>query len=273
MGLSDHHALRSIYRRDITIRPIGECPAGKRPANDPSTQNGPVNELAILGLLKEQPLHGYELKKRLTGVLGARATLSFGSLYPALGRLERSGSVTAVDVTPGTAPVPMTGSLGGEVAAYRARAARPARSRRNRKVYAITASGEARLRELLRAPAHDDREFLLQVAFCRQLLPAERLELFHRRRDELQARLQARPVGGRDHYLRSVRERDSQSIAHDIAWLDRLIAEEDDSDASAGDETTATDRNGHTEPRADDAQPDDTTATPAHDPALPGGSR
>ena len=228
-----------------------------------------MNELAILGLLKEQPLHGYALKKRLTGVLGARATLSFGSLYPALSRLERGGTVTAVEVTPGAAPapVPMTGSLGGEVAAYRARAARPARSRRNRKVYAITASGESRLRELLRSPAHDDREFLLQVAFCRQLTPAERLELFRRRRDELEARLQARPVGGRDHYLRSVRERDSQSIAHDIAWLDRLIADEEPPPVDSEPPTAPT---GDTTPSA---LTDDTAATPAHDPALPGGSR
>jgi DNA-binding PadR family transcriptional regulator len=237
-----------------------------------------VNELAILGLLKEQPLHGYELKKRLTGVLGARATLSFGSLYPALSRLERGGTVTAVEVTPGVAPVPMTGSLGGEVAAYRARSARPARSRRNRKVYAITAAGETRLRELLRTPAHDDREFLLQVAFCRQLTPAERLDLFRRRRDELETRLQARPVGGRDHYLRSVRERDSQSIAHDIAWLDRLIADEDSAHIASEPSTATGDhtppaRTDASEPRPDEAPTDDTTATPAHDPALPGGSR
>jgi DNA-binding PadR family transcriptional regulator len=46
-----------------------------------------VIDLAILGLLKEQPLHGYELKKRLTGVLGPLSSVSFGSLYPALARL------------------------------------------------------------------------------------------------------------------------------------------------------------------------------------------
>lgn len=28
-------------------------------------------ELAILGLLIESPMHGYELRKRLTGLLGA----------------------------------------------------------------------------------------------------------------------------------------------------------------------------------------------------------
>ena len=49
-------------------------------------------ELAILGLLKEQPLHGYELKKRLGDTLGFLWGVSYGSLYPALRRLERAGA-------------------------------------------------------------------------------------------------------------------------------------------------------------------------------------
>src|SRR5205823_6504273 len=81
-----------------------------------------VLELAILGLLKEHDLHGYELKKRLTETLGTFSSVSFGSLYPALGRLERAGAVSAVTAEPDTVavPVPMTGSLDGELAAYRA---------------------------------------------------------------------------------------------------------------------------------------------------------
>ena len=50
-------------------------------------------ELAVLGLLAEQPLHGYELKKRLSETLGPLWGISFGSLYPALRRLERAGAI------------------------------------------------------------------------------------------------------------------------------------------------------------------------------------
>ena len=50
-------------------------------------------ELAVLGLLAEQPLHGYELKKRLSETLGPLWGISFGSLYPALRRLERWGAI------------------------------------------------------------------------------------------------------------------------------------------------------------------------------------
>ena len=46
-------------------------------------------ELAILGLLLESPMHGYELRKRLTGLLGAFRAFSYGSLYPALRRARR----------------------------------------------------------------------------------------------------------------------------------------------------------------------------------------
>ena len=41
-----------------------------------------VIEMAVLGLLQDQDLHGYELRKRLTSLVGLRGAISFGSLYP-----------------------------------------------------------------------------------------------------------------------------------------------------------------------------------------------
>jgi DNA-binding PadR family transcriptional regulator len=54
-------------------------------------------ELAILGLLEDQELHGYEIRKRLRDELGLFSNISFGSLYPALSRLERAGAVEATE--------------------------------------------------------------------------------------------------------------------------------------------------------------------------------
>src|SRR5947207_11594361 len=52
-------------------------------------------DLAILGLLHESTMHGYELRKQLTAKLGAiRAAISYGSLYPTLRRLQASGLIT-----------------------------------------------------------------------------------------------------------------------------------------------------------------------------------
>ena len=88
-------------------------------------------ECAILGLLAEQPLHGYELKKRLSETLGPLWGISFGSLYPALRRLERSGAIEATEgEDAGRAGHVSTGSLDGDLAAARQRRrARPGRRR------------------------------------------------------------------------------------------------------------------------------------------------
>ena len=41
-------------------------------------RRGETLELAVLGLLHEAPLHGYELRKRLNVVLGWGRLLSYG---------------------------------------------------------------------------------------------------------------------------------------------------------------------------------------------------
>jgi DNA-binding PadR family transcriptional regulator len=191
-------------------------------------------DLAILGLLKEQDLHGYELRKRLAEVPGARSgVVSFGSLYPALARLERAGLVKAVEANTRTnRPVPSTGSLAGELAAFRARHLRT-RSSRSKKVYGITPLGEAQLLALLSdTQPCDDRTFALRVAFCGFLSSDERLAMFERRRAELRARAtelrRGAGSGDRvlDRYRRLLREHDDESLSHDLTWLDRLIAVE-----------------------------------------------
>jgi DNA-binding PadR family transcriptional regulator len=214
-------------------------------------------ELAILGLLHDQDLHGYELRKRISDLAGLRPAVSFGSLYPALARLEAAGALKAVDGSPAAMreaalPIlPLTGSLAGEAAAFLARkraglaertgraervaaGARPPppRGRRSRKAYGITDQGRQQLLDLMVAPSTDDRAFALKVAFCRYLPPVQRLELFERRRATLAGRLAGERADRRtvtdrlDGYLRSLREHDHKTIQHDIAWLDELITTE-----------------------------------------------
>jgi DNA-binding PadR family transcriptional regulator len=52
-----------------------------------------VLEFAILGLLHEAPMHGYELRKRLHELLGAFRAFSYGTLYPTLRKLQRGGLI------------------------------------------------------------------------------------------------------------------------------------------------------------------------------------
>ncbi|MCU1450007.1 MAG: putative transcriptional regulator [Acidimicrobiales bacterium] len=190
-------------------------------------------ELAILGLLKEQELHGYELKKRLTAALGPLSSVSFGSLYPALARLEAAGAVKAVEALE-TPSIPMTGSMTGEAAAFRARR-EPKRGGRAKKVYGITDRGEKLFEELLEtdsASADDDRAFNLRLAFCRYLPPEARLGLLERRRALLVERLARARAGIRagrermDAYTQSLMEHGTETTERDISWLDSLIATE-----------------------------------------------
>ena len=57
-------------------------------------RRGESLEMAVLGLLHESPLHGYELRKRLNLLLGWSRLLSYGSLYPALKKMLRAGWIT-----------------------------------------------------------------------------------------------------------------------------------------------------------------------------------
>ena len=191
-------------------------------------------ELAILGLLKELPLHGYELKKRLNDTLGHVWGVSYGSLYPALARLERMGAIEVVDpppaAAPGAIPIPATGSIAGEAAAARLR--RPLRrSGRTRKAYRIAAAGQALFNELLKAdpaPGSDEnRAFALKLAFCRHLDPPARLELLQRRRNQLATQLaRGRQAAASDRYTRALIEHETTTAERDLEWVDSLIAAE-----------------------------------------------
>ncbi|WP_045700329.1 PadR family transcriptional regulator [Streptomyces rubellomurinus] len=61
--------------------------------------------LAILGFLYDQPLHGYELKSRITGLTGHVRPVSDGALYPAITRLEKAGLLRR-RTEPGTGAAP-----------------------------------------------------------------------------------------------------------------------------------------------------------------------
>ncbi|HEY8217583.1 MAG TPA: PadR family transcriptional regulator [Acidimicrobiia bacterium] len=198
-------------------------------------------ELAVLGLLKEQPLHGYELKKRLGDTLGFLWGVSYGSLYPALRRLERAGAIEIVEpAPPAPAPVP-TGSITGDVAAARLRSVADrltSGTRRTRKAYRITERGDEMLVELLLADderADPEKAFTLKLVYCRHVPPQARLELLESRRAVLVERLaraktpargRARGSGTPDRYLASLLEHRTRSVERDLEWVDELIAAE-----------------------------------------------
>ena len=193
-------------------------------------------DLAILGLLEERDLHGYEIRRLLRENLGLLANVSFGSIYPALTRLEKAGAVATTEggsepkSGPKPEPAPPTGSLSGELAVLRSRRHSPTRSRRAKKVYRITDAGRQLFAELLTGggATDDARSFGLRLAFARHLAPQARLALLERRRALLVQRL-GETEGARDDldvYARSVVQHTADGVARDISWLDALIEAE-----------------------------------------------
>ncbi len=195
-------------------------------------------------------MHGYDLRKRLRGDFGLLSSLSFGSLYPALARLEAAGAVHELSPerhapaaqSSGAWAFPHPGSIAGERAAFRARLASrrsaPARASggtRGRRVYELTARGDEvfhRLLETEEPKPEDGRAFALRWAFARHLTPQARLRLLHRRRAQLVAvrdgsrRAFESPSRPLDRYERSLVEHAVEVTENDLTWIDRLIAAE-----------------------------------------------
>lgn len=182
-------------------------------------------DLAVLGLLKEKPMYGYELRKELDERLGRR--FSFGSLYPTLKTLTKQGAVV-VEERSDTA------------------------SRRKKvKVYRLTDGGEAlfeRLVDEAGPQAAEDREtFMLRLAFFRYTRPETRRRLLERRRGYLLDQLE-RIKGS----LKNLKERvDAYSLElmrygefeteHEIRWLDGQLAAEREAEEAV--QRRKTDRN------------------------------
>jgi DNA-binding PadR family transcriptional regulator len=204
-------------------------------------------DMAILGLLEDRDLHGYEIRRQLREHLGLLANVSFGSIYPALTRLEKAGAVVATvgsaaetgdqgastsSSTAAGTVAPATGSLSGELNVLRSRRHSPTRGRRGKKVYRITDAGRQLFTDLLAGgtTSDDARSFDLRLAFARHLAPQARLALLERRRALLVQRLGESESNGRpDHldvYARSVIQHTADGVARDISWLDALIASE-----------------------------------------------
>ena len=179
-------------------------------------------DLAILGLLHESPMHGYELRKQLTTKLGAfRFAISYGSLYPTLRRLQADGWITE-GAPPGGLPAAEEVPL--------------LTGKRGRVVYTITAEGKERFQELLGAagPETYDSEagFGVHFAFFARTDPATRLRILEGRRRRVEERREGmRDVLGRaaerlDAYTLELQRHGLDACEREVRWLEELIANE-----------------------------------------------
>ena len=191
-----------------------------------------VLDIAILGLLMDRDHHGYEIRTQLRDRLGVWANVSFGSIYPALARLERHGLVEAVAPSESRVSSISTGSLSGERASLRSLRSTPGLGRRGRKAYCITERGRQEFIALLADPAtlDDSKNFSLRMALARYLTPNLRVGLLERRRADLVKRLAEVRAGANneqlDSYARGVMEHAAHGVELDLAWIDNLLTAE-----------------------------------------------
>lgn len=174
-----------------------------------------VLEFAVLGLLHDAPMHGYELRKRLNAVLGSFRAISYGSLYPCLKQLLAAGFIAEAGPADAGAPA-LTG-------------------RRARIVYQLTADGKERFEQLLTVTgpdAWDDERFDVHFAFFSRTDAEVRMRILQGRRSRLEERLNAlrtsmsRTAERVDGYTQELARHGLDAVEREVRWLSELIANE-----------------------------------------------
>ncbi|MFE7539960.1 PadR family transcriptional regulator [Streptomyces platensis] len=177
-----------------------------------------ILEFAVLGLLRESPMHGYELRKRLNTSLGVFRAFSYGTLYPCLKALVASGwLIEETDGAPeGVPAVALTG-------------------RRAKIVYRLTAAGKEHFEELLAhsgPDAWEDEHFGVRFAFFGQTSRDVRMRVLEGRRSRLEERLErmrtslARSRERMDDYTLELQRHGMESVEREVRWLNELIESE-----------------------------------------------
>jgi DNA-binding PadR family transcriptional regulator len=176
-----------------------------------------VLEFAVLGLLHESPMHGYELRKRLSSQLGTFRALSYGSLYPCLKSLVHRGLIAE-----STDP------------------AEPG-SRRSKIVYQLTADGKEHFQTLLEdsgPAAWDDETFGVRFAFFGRTDADTRMRILVGRRGRLEERLDnlrgslSRTRERLDDYTLALQDHGLDSVEREVRWLNELIDDESNTQPS-----------------------------------------
>lgn len=177
-------------------------------------------DLAVLGLLHEGPMHGYELRKRLNLMLGWGRVLSYGTLYPTLKRLLRAG---LIEESPGS-PAAVTG--------------------RPKIVYTVTEAGHEEFERLMSEAgptAWEDDNFDIRFAFFSRTDMEIRLRVLEGRRMRLQERLDrvqrelSMTQAEVDRYAAELQRHGVESVEREVRWISDLIrAERGEGDPGGG---------------------------------------
>jgi PadR family transcriptional regulator, regulatory protein AphA len=167
-------------------------------------------EYGLLGLLRQQPLHGYEIAQRLaaTADLGLAWHWKQSQVYAELGRLEEEGYLTSTVEAQGLRPP--------------------------RKVFQLTAQGDAAFADWIVSPVAHGRdfqlEFPLKLYFAQQEGVAAAEALLARQEEACRSWLAAIPAveplaGDMPSYAQLVQQFRRSQIETILAWLATCAAQ------------------------------------------------
>lgn len=165
-------------------------------------------ELATLGLLQQEPLHGYRLKQRLERFMSGCISVNYGAVYPLLKRLEERRLISVL--------VEEEGEAGS-----------------GRRIYSITEVGRSAWKEqMLEQPqeswVNSRSRFLIKFFFFSHLEPSDRIKLLKHRLLLCQLRLDSRDLqpDSDDRYQITVLHYSAQMVQTEIQWLERQLQHE-----------------------------------------------
>jgi DNA-binding PadR family transcriptional regulator len=160
-------------------------------------------KLLLLGLLRTHEMHGYQLNEILDRHLGASVRLTKPTAYRLLKEMTQGGWITYSEERAGGRPT--------------------------RRVYAVTAEGEAAFQRLLRESLASYQPAAFQsdisLAFLDELSVDESVPLLRQRRETIAEMLQ-RMAGDEAHHgsFHLVIEHQVQHLSAELQWLDGVIA-------------------------------------------------
>lgn len=168
-------------------------------------------ELSALGLLLQEPLHGYRLKQQLELFMSSCISVNYGAIYPLLKRLAEKNYVIEVTQEPGEAGC-------------------------SRKIYQITEKGKAQWHQkMLEHPQESwvksRSRFMIKFFFFSDLETTERVKLIKHRLMVCQLRQeyldnQNGEALPRDLYQFSAWNRAKSMLNSEIIWLKSELNQE-----------------------------------------------
>ena len=165
-------------------------------------------ELILLGLLKEGPRHGYELKRIVDEKISIFAPISAGSIYYTLKGLAKDGLVSMNRERKGKYP--------------------------EKEVYRITKKGEKKFSKLLKGTCFNIKRLYrsldIVLYFMNYLKPKEVLEGLRNRigqikgiREEIKGIYTKVKKGKYPYYIQAIAQRNIRFMDEEIEWMEDFI--------------------------------------------------